>query len=104
MYVVALDRDTNTVIVGSNEDVFGTELIAEDLNFITIDQLSDPLVVLAKVRYSAQESEALVTPLGDGRVHVKFSQPQRAITPGQSVVFYEGDIVVGGGIITQAFK
>ena len=104
MYVVALDRDANKVVVGSNEDVFGSELIAHDLNFITVDKLTKPMVVSAKIRYSAKESEAIVTPIGDDQVHVKFSQPQRAITPGQSVVFYEDDIVVGGGIITKAIK
>ncbi|MEG6585606.1 tRNA 2-thiouridine(34) synthase MnmA [Dendrosporobacter sp. 1207_IL3150] len=104
MYVVALNPETNTLIVGANNEVFGTELIADDLNFITIDQLTEPLTVAAKIRYSAKESEAVITPLKNGQVHVQFSEPQRAITPGQSVVFYHDDIVVGGGIIKKAIK
>ena len=99
VYVVALDYERNEVIVGSDDDVFADQLIAHDLNFITIDRIGAPLHVSAKIRYSAKESPAIVKPLPDGKVSVKFEEPQRAITPGQSVVFYDGDIVVGGGII-----
>ena len=101
LYVVNLDYDKNQVIVGSNEDVFADELIACDLNFITIDALQSPITVSAKIRYGSREGIAVVTPLGDGKVHLKFEQPQRAITPGQSVVFYDGDLVIGGGIISK---
>ena len=102
LYVVKLDYDKNQVVVGSNEDVFASELIAEDLNFITIDKLEHPITVSAKIRYGSREGTATVTPLADGGVHVKFDQPQRAITPGQSVVFYDGDMVIGGGIIRKS--
>jgi len=104
LYVIALDTDTNSVIVGSNEDVFASALIAGDLNFITMDKLTKPITVAAKIRYSAREAQAVVTPQADGTVHVRFTEPQRAITPGQSVVFYDGDIVVGGGIIKNAIR
>lgn len=105
LYVVALDTDRNEVIVGSDEDVFASELIAEDLNFITIDNLTDQISVSAKIRYGAREGTALVTPLSDGQaVRVSFQEPQRAITPGQSVVFYDGDIVIGGGIIKKVSR
>jgi tRNA-specific 2-thiouridylase len=104
LYVVALDAERNQVIVGSDEDVFAAELIAGDLNFITIDKLDEPLAVEAKIRYSAPAAPATVIPLGNGQVNVKFALPQRAITPGQSVVFYHGDIVVGGGIIIKVIK
>jgi tRNA-specific 2-thiouridylase len=104
LYVVALDYDRNEVIVGSDEDVFADELIAHDMNFITFDTLDKAITVGAKIRYSAKEATAEVTPLPDGKVNVKFAQPQRAITPGQSVVFYDGDIVVGGGIISKVVK
>ena len=104
LYVIALDAERNEVVIGSNEDVFASELIAADLNFITVDALEQPLVVEAKIRYSAIPAQALVTPLGNGQVHVKFTTPQRAITPGQSVVFYQDDIVVGGGMITKTLK
>lgn len=102
LYVVGLDMKKNQVIVGSNEDVFAKELIATDLNWITIDTLQEPLKVSAKIRYGAKEGEALITPLADGVVKVTFNEMQRAITPGQSVVFYDGDVVVGGGSIIRA--
>jgi tRNA-specific 2-thiouridylase len=105
LYVVALDTDKNKVIVGSDEDVFASELVAGDLNFITLDEFTAPLKVSAKIRYSAREATATVTPLDGGRqAHVRFEQPQRAITPGQSVVFYDGDTVIGGGIIAKVKK
>ena len=104
LYVIALDAERNEVVVGSDQDVFASELIAGDLNFITMDTLEEPLAVEAKIRYSGSPARAMVTPRGNGQVHVKFVMPQRAITPGQSVVFYHDDIVVGGGIITKTVK
>ncbi len=104
LYVVALDSDRNELIVGDDNDVFAGELIAGDLNFIAVDELTAPLACTAKIRYSARAAVAMVTPLADGRVNVRFAEPQRAITPGQSVVFYDGDIVIGGGIISQAVR
>lgn len=101
LYVVALDAELNRVVVGSDEDVFAAELIAGDLNFIAIDKLEEPLAVEAKIRYSAPAAPATVSPLGNGQVQVRFTAPQRAITPGQSVVFYHDDIVIGGGIIIR---
>lgn len=104
LYVVELDSDKNQVIVGSDQDVFARELIAGDLNFITIDKLESPMTVSAKIRYGSKEGIAKVTPLDDGTVHVKFDELQRAITPGQSVVFYDGDMVIGGGIIVKSIR
>jgi tRNA-specific 2-thiouridylase len=104
LYVISLNAERNEVVVGSDQDVFSSELIAGDLNFITIDALEAPLTVEAKIRYSAPGASAIVTPIGNGEVHVKFVAPQRAITPGQSVVFYQDDIVVGGGIIAKVVK
>ena len=104
LYVVELDYDKNLVVVGSDRDVFATELIAGDLNFITIDKLEQPMTVSAKIRYGMREGIAVVTPLADGMVNVKFSEPQRAISPGQSVVFYDGDMVIGGGIILKSVR
>lgn len=104
LYVVALDPERNEVIVGSNNDVFADELIVGDLNFITLDTLTAPILINAKIRYSAHEAPATVTPLAGGLAAVKFTTAQRAITPGQSVVFYDEDIVVGGGIITRVVR
>lgn len=102
LYVVGLDLAQNQVIVGGNEDVFATELIAKDMNWIVVDQLVKPMKVGAKIRYGAKEGDATVYPLAEGVVKVVFTQPQRAITPGQSVVFYDGDAVIGGGVIVKA--
>lgn len=102
LYVIALDLAKNLVIVGEDKDVYATELIATDLNLIMVDQITAPLQVSAKVRYGTKEGDALVTPIGEGMVKVKFLEPQRAITPGQSIVFYDGDKVVGGGAIVRA--
>jgi len=99
MYVVRIDAENNRVVLGEENEVFSSELIADDLNFISIDKLEGEKRVKAKIRYSAKEADATISPLEDGRVKVVFDTPQRAITPGQSVVFYDGDIVVGGGLI-----
>lgn len=100
-FVVEIDVANNRVILGDNDEVFKDTLIAKDLNWISIDKLNDDIEVTAKIRYSAKEAEAIVTPIENDRVMVKFQAPQRAITPGQSVVFYQGDIVVGGGTIEK---
>lgn len=104
LYVVELDYQNNKVVVGDNQEVFSSELIAEDLNFILFDELKSPLRVAAKIRYSAKEAEANVVPLPNGQVRVIFETPQRAITPGQSIVFYEAENVIGGGIISRVIR
>ncbi|GAB6138273.1 tRNA 2-thiouridine(34) synthase MnmA [Halanaerobaculum tunisiense] len=98
-YVVELDPDRNAVIVGDNKDVFRGELVAEELNWISIAKLTEPQVVEAKIRYNAPAAEATIYPLANNQARVVFAEEQRAITPGQSVVFYDGDLVVGGGLI-----
>jgi len=99
MYVVAIRPENNTVVLGEADEVFSSTLTASDLNFISIPELTDEIRVTAKIRYSAKEAGALVRPLAPDRVEVVFDEPQRAVTPGQSVVFYQGDAVVGGGVI-----
>jgi tRNA-specific 2-thiouridylase len=99
MFVVGLDVKNNTVILGEDSDVFSDSLTASDLNFISVEKPTDGMRVTAKIRYSAKEAPATINLIGDDRVRVIFDQPQRAITPGQSVVFYDEDIVVGGGTI-----
>jgi len=99
MYVVAIRPEDNTVVLGEENEVFSSSLVASDLNFISIESLKEEMDVTAKIRYSAKEAPATISPLPDGRVSVRFKEPQRAITPGQSVVFYDRDVVVGGGVI-----
>jgi len=101
MFVINIDADKNSVVLGDETEVFSDNLIARDLNFISIDGLKDTLKVKAKIRYSAKEAEATITPMENAKVSVKFDIPQRAITPGQSIVFYDGDTVVGGGVIEK---
>lgn len=98
MYVVGLDVEKNQVILGDDKDLFKDSLICEDLNWMTIDKLEIPMSVTAKIRYSAKCEPATLIPMGD-KVKVVFNEPQRAITSGQSVVFYDDDKVVGGGTI-----
>lgn len=97
LYVIRLDTKKNEVIVGSESDLYSNELIATDLNWQAIDKIEQTLELKAKVRYRAKEADCTVIPIEDEKVKVIFKEPQRAITPGQSVVFYDDDIVVGGG-------
>jgi len=101
IYVLKIDPENNAIIVGEEKQLYKKSLIAGDVNFITIEELKEPMRVQAKIRYMHEEAEALISPAEDGRVRVDFEEPQRAITPGQAVVFYQGDEVVGGGRIEQ---
>lgn len=98
VYVCAKDMDRNTVTVGPNEALFSNELTAKNVNWIPFPALRSPMELTAKIRHSQNEQPCRVIPQGD-RVKVIFAQPQRAVTPGQAVVFYQGDLVVGGGTI-----
>lgn len=102
MYVVAIDAAKNAVILGRNEDVFASELIAMENSLILTERITEQVEVEVKVRYSAKPARAVVMPLPDDRIRVVFHEPQRAITPGQAVVYYDGDYVVGGGTIERA--
>ncbi len=104
MFVVEIDVKNNRVILGDESEVFMRGLVADDLNFISIESLEGPMRVKAKIRYTAREADAVVYPEENGMVRVIFDSPQRAITPGQSVVFYDGDVVVGGGVIQKAIQ
>lgn len=102
IYVVDIDPERNAVILGPEQAVFKNDLIAYDNNFILFKELTAPTEVGAQVRYNAKPSPATISPLPEGRVHVHFHQPQKAITPGQAVVFYQGEHLVGGGTIEKA--
>ena len=99
MYVTKIDAVLNRVTLGEEGSQYASSLLADDLNFIPFDTLDKPLQVHAKVRYQARPAEAVLTPVEHGRVRVDFAEAQRSITPGQAVVFYDGDLVVGGGTI-----
>ncbi|MEG2787757.1 MAG: tRNA 2-thiouridine(34) synthase MnmA [Romboutsia sp.] len=99
MFVVDINPKKNTVILGDNEDIFSKELIASKVNFIPFDGIDEPIRVQAKIRYSAKPADATVYKIGEDSIKIVFDEPQRAITKGQSVVMYNGEIVVGGAII-----
>ncbi|MCX5750571.1 MAG: tRNA 2-thiouridine(34) synthase MnmA [Candidatus Saganbacteria bacterium] len=96
-YVVKIDAERNAIIIGDQEELLGTELMVGEINYILGEAPKGPMEVTAKIRYNSREAESVLYP-GE-RARLIFKEPQRAITPGQSVVFYKGEEVVGGGII-----
>ncbi len=104
MYVVALDPERNAVIVGEDPETYAPALIASDMNWIAVPALTEPTRVMAKIRRMAPEAPAMVYPLEGGAIRVVFEEPQRAITPGQSVVLYQDQWVLGGGTIDKALS
>ncbi|HEY3876826.1 MAG TPA: tRNA 2-thiouridine(34) synthase MnmA [Candidatus Kapabacteria bacterium] len=100
LYVTGLDVLNNRVILGDDEDLFADELIAHSVNLIKYDALpADGVRLCAKIRYKDEGASAFVTPLEGNRIHVRFEELRRAITPGQSIALYDGNDLVGGGII-----
>ena len=99
LYVVDINEKENTVIVGFREDLAHRGLIAHDLNLIAVENITQPMQVTMKIRYAQKAFEGQVYPLQAGTARVKFTVPQLAVTPGQAVVFYDGEYVLGGGII-----
>jgi tRNA-specific 2-thiouridylase len=99
LYVLALDAGTDRVVVGPDEALRRTTLRARAVNFIAVDPPAGPLRVEARIRHNQVPAPATVRALPGREAEVVFDEPQRAITPGQSVVFYRGDLVIGGGLI-----
>lgn len=99
VYVVALDPQRNAVVVGSNDEVFSHGCSAAKLNWVAVEKLAQPLEVEAQIRYTAKPVRAMLSPGHDGSVQVEFREAVRAVTPGQAIVFYQQDMVVGGGTI-----
>ena len=102
VYECGKDMQANTVTVGPNEALFHKALRANDWNWIAIPELTAPIRVKAKARSRMVEESATVYPEENGFARVEFHAPQRAVTPGQAVVLYQGDLVIGGGTITEA--
>jgi tRNA-specific 2-thiouridylase len=101
VYVVELDTVHNRVVVGDESALDCDEFSVANCNWIPCDQLAEPIEVTAKIRYNHPGTSATVTPAGQGGARVKLHEPQRAVTPGQAAVFYQNDLVIGGGWITQ---
>jgi tRNA-specific 2-thiouridylase len=100
-YVVRIDPSQNAVVIGRDADMFASSLIADDLNLISIEKLKEQIAISAKIRYNTKDSSALLAPCNGDKAEVIFDTPQRAITPGQAVVFYQDDTVLGGGTIER---
>jgi tRNA-specific 2-thiouridylase len=101
LYVTAIRPEQNAVVVGTRESTLTSELVAGDLNWIACPPPTSPIELKARVRYRHPEAPAVITPLDENTVHVKFAEPQMAVTPGQTIAFYDGDAVIGGGTILR---
>ena len=100
VFVTEIRPETGEVVIGDNEDVFSDYLVCGNVNWMAVDGLhGEEKTVMAKIRYSHKGAPCVIRELEDGRVECRFETPQRAITPGQAVVFYENDYVFGGGTI-----
>ena len=99
LYVLSIHPDTREVVLGSNEELFSRTVTAGQVNLIACDRIDSPIRVTAKIRYRHKEQPAAAWQDSEGLLHVEFDEPQRAVTRGQSVVLYDGEEVVGGGVI-----
>lgn len=99
VFVCEIRPETNEVVIGENEDIFSCDLICKDVNYMGMEEGKEPPRCIAKVRYAHKGDFCSLEKLSDGNLRVHFEKPVRAITPGQAVVFYDGEYVLGGGII-----
>lgn len=99
LYVIEVNKENNTVVLGENEDLFSCSVTAKSINLISVPNLYKPMRVKAKVRYRQAEQWATAVQLDEDTLKIEFDEPQRAITKGQAVVLYDEDTVVGGGTI-----
>lgn len=104
LYVLSMQSDKNAIVVGPSNQLYERTLLACQVNLISKAKITRPLNVRAKIRYKHREAKAFLTPQDTDQILVEFEKPQRAVTPGQSVVFYDKDVVVGGGIIDKSVK
>jgi len=99
MYVTKINSRQNVITLGDDKDLYKDKLYVKDLSFTSGNKLLETIKAEVKIRYNGKKSPAIISPYGEDRVIINFEKPQRAVTPGQSAVFYQGDVVVGGGII-----
>ena len=99
LYVLGKNAANNTLIVGTQDELGSRELVARAVNWLSGDVPREPIRAEVKIRYTAREAEAWVKPVGEDQVQVEFDAPQRDITPGQAAVFFQGDVMLGGGLI-----
>ena len=99
LYVIQIKGDSRQVVVGNQEELYTQDLRVRRTNLIAVEDLHQPMRVTAKIRHRHEGASALIEKTGDDEILVTFDRPQRAITPGQAAVFYDDDVVVGGGWI-----
>ncbi len=99
VFVVAIRLETNEVVIGENDDVFSTKLYANNINLMSVDKIEEPIRARAKIRYSHEGADCTIRMADDGLLECVFDEKQRAVTPGQALVIYDGDYVLGGGTI-----
>jgi tRNA-specific 2-thiouridylase len=102
LYVIQIKNDTREVVVGKDEDLYSRTLLAHRVNLISTGELCGPMKVSVKIRHRHQPAAATIEPAGPDKIRVRFDEPQRALTPGQAAVFYDRDVVVGGGGIESS--
>jgi tRNA-uridine 2-sulfurtransferase len=102
LYVIQIKNDSRQVVVGNDEALYSKMLQVDRVNLISLEELREPMRVAVKIRHKHQPAAAMIEAVGSNRVQATFDEPQRAITPGQAAVFYDGDVVVGGGWIQEA--
>ena len=101
LYVISIDAKKNIIIVGEEKDLYQEELTAKNIHWASGKNLTKPLQTKAKIRYLHKQAEAMIYPIGKNKIKIKFKKAQRAIAPGQAIVFYKKDKLIGGGIISK---
>jgi tRNA-specific 2-thiouridylase len=104
MYVIDLNSKDNTVTIGNERSLYCGEFIVQDVNLIGQTSFEEPMHAQIKIRYNDEGHSGMIQSIEDGRLRIKFDQPQKSVTPGQSAVFFKGDLVLGGGIIEKRTK
>jgi tRNA-specific 2-thiouridylase len=102
-YVTAINPDTNTVVLGDEADLETADMRVSKINWLKYDGITDETEAITKIRYKDKGSLSTLTPISNNEVSVRFYENAKGIAPGQSAVFYEGDDVIGGGIIQRSF-
>jgi len=104
VYVYQIDRESNTVYVGPQECLYAKGLTASQFNPVSMKASNETIEVSARIRYNAPEVKGYLTHLNEGKIRIQFAEPQKSVTPGQSVVFYHDDVVLGGAIIEKPIR
>jgi tRNA-specific 2-thiouridylase len=101
VYVYKIEKETNTVYVGGKDKLFSAGMIARKINFVSMDPIQKEMDAQVRIRYNSPEVKARLIPIDEEHMEIRFDEPQRSVTPGQSAVFYRDDVVIGGAIIDK---